>query len=132
MSAVTLDRLFVGVSASVVPAVSAPLPVRERLAVGQVLRLAAEYLEVHGHCKGKFAAPEGRGACAVGAIRAVVTGSRYIVHPLVERAVEAFSATLPDRSYDPDENIAAWNDEPERTTAEVVRALRAAAEAVAE
>ncbi|MGW4810497.1 DUF6197 family protein [Kitasatospora cineracea] len=110
---------------------SAPLPVRERASVGQVLQLAAEYIEVHGHHKGDFAAEQGRGACAVGAIQAIVTGHRADRHPLADAAVRVLSGRLPDVNDDAVENVATWNDEPSRTAVEVTRVLRAAALAVA-
>ncbi|RPE34974.1 DUF6197 family protein [Kitasatospora cineracea] len=119
------SSLFAGVSPSVIPAAYAPL------AVQQVLQLAAEYVEVHGHHKGDFAAEEGRAACAVGAIRAIVTGHRAVQHPLAAAAVEVLSRQLPDVNDDPVENVASWNDEPTTTALEVTRVLRAAALAVA-
>lgn len=123
--------LFAGVSPTTIPAVSAPLPVRERVSVQQVLSLAAEYIEVHGHHKGDFAAGQGRGACAVGAIQAIVTGHRADWHPLADAAVRVLSSRLPDVNDDAIENVASWNDEPSRTSVEVTRVLRAAALAVA-
>lgn len=117
--------LFAGVSPTVISATYAPL------AIEQVLRLAAEYIEVHGHNKGWFAAPRGRSACAVGAIRAVVTGHRTVAHPLATAAVKVLSRQLPDRLVDVVENVAEWNDAPATTAVEVARTLRAAALAVA-
>lgn len=120
------SSLFAGVSPSVIPVAYAPLAVR------QVLSLAAEYIEVHGHNKGDFGSAVDRSACAVGAIQAIVTGHRTEEHhPLANAAVEVLSAMLPDVNDDPTENVASWNDEPERTGAEVARVLRAAALAVA-
>ena len=119
------SSLFAGVSPTVIPATYAPL------AVEQVLRLAAEYIEVHGHHKGWFAAPQGRGACAVGAIRVIVTGHRAVAHPLADAAVKVLSAMLPDCMVDVVENVAEWNDAPATTAVEVARVLRAAALAVA-
>lgn len=134
MSAVRVGRsLFAGVSPTTIPAVSAPLslPVRERVSVRQVLELAAAYIEVHGHHKGDFGSEEDRSACAVGAIRAVVTGHRAEWHPLADAAVKALSRQLPDRLVDVVENVAEWNDAPATTAVEVARTLRAAALAVA-
>lgn len=128
MSAMTVrvgSSLFAGVSPTVIPVMYAPLAVR------QVLQLAAEYIEVHGHHKGDFAAPGSRGACAVGAIRAIVTGHRTMAHPLADAAVQALSRQLPDLNDDVVENVADWNDEPGRTRVEVARVLRAAALGVA-
>lgn len=122
---------FAGVSPTTIPAVSAPLPVRERMSVRQVLQLAAEYVEVHGHHKGSFAAEESRAACAVGAIQAIVTGHRAVQHPLAAAAVRTLSNRLPDVNDDPVENVASWNDAPATTALEVARVLRAAALAVA-
>ncbi|WP_282204491.1 DUF6197 family protein [Kitasatospora fiedleri] len=125
--------LFAGVSPTVIPAVSSPLalPVRERVSVEQVLELAAAYIEVHGHHKGDFGSEKDRSACAVGAIRAIVTGRRDVQHPLADAAVLALSQQLPDVMAEVLENVAEWNDALERTASEVVRALRAAALAVA-
>lgn len=119
------SSLFAGVSPSVIPAAYAPLAVR------QVLQLAAEYVEVHGHHKGDFAAEEGRAACAVGAIQAIVTGHRAVQHPLAAAAVRTLSDRLPDVNDDAVENVASWNDAPATTALEVARVLRAAALAVA-
>lgn len=125
------SSLFAGISPTVIPAVYAPLAVR------QVLELAAEYLEVHGHLKRAFGEPEGRAACAVGAITAVVTGYRVGAHPLADAAVKALSEWLPtlppstDGRDDHEEHVAAWNDAESRTPVEVVAGLRAAALGVA-
>lgn len=125
------SSLFAGVSPTVIPAVYAPLAVR------QVLALAAEYVEVHGHHKDGFGPPEDRSACAVGAINAVVTGYRVGAHPLADAAVKVLSEWLPslpptsDGRDDHEEHVAAWNDAAERTPAEVVAGLRAAALGVA-
>ena len=117
--------LFAGVSPTVIPSTYAPL------AVGQVLSLAAEYIEVHGHHKGDFGSEDDRSACAVGAIQAIVTGHRAEQHPLADAAVWALSRQLPDLMFEALENVAEWNDAPARTSAEVVQTLRAAALAVA-
>lgn len=84
----------------------------------ETLLAAARYIEEHGWCQGSWSQPDGS-VCLWGALRAIVVGdhgsfSREDWEPLAER--------LPLGKF-----AAAWNDEPGRTEAEVIAALRAAA-----
>ncbi len=91
-----------------------PTPVVE--AWRQVLLDAAEYIRVHGHCKGEGIARDGR-VCSIGAIFSVAdTDSTW----LAQHHLAAYLR----RSG---EFIVSFNDAPERTADEVIAALRAAA-----
>lgn len=76
---------------------------------------AAEYIRVHGHCKGQFEAPSGE-ACAVGAIILANHGGEAIAAIRRNRAFDAFTDYLGGA-------VSTWNDAPERTEEDVIRAL---------
>lgn len=100
-----------------------PAETRERTAA-DVLRAAARYIEEHGwEHSGEYVA-QGR-VCVYGAINAVLTG-------------DPESSAMPDLKWDAigrfmdviDDGPARWNDDPARTEAEVLQALRDAADTV--
>jgi hypothetical protein len=89
------------------------------------LLAAANYIETHGHCKGRYGATWDDAACAVGAIckvendmeRKNAAATRLGEYLVAKREIAPSNQfAIPD-----------WNDKPERTKAEVVMALRQAA-----
>lgn len=92
----------------------------------QVLEAAADYIDVHGHCKGVGSSHERR--CLWGAIHSVTNaygsgGIRYAALTVVASFVgidEPHEHTRLTRAF-------AWNDAPERTKDEVTSAMRGAA-----
>lgn len=109
-----------------------------------ILRGAARYLELHGFHQGNFYPEQAAGpfppACAAGAIHAATCGRPvYFVDELAqdERLVSnaaklVLAAHLGDgrilADYTPLQVIADWNDVDGRTRAEVIEALRDAAD----
>jgi hypothetical protein len=89
--------------------------------ISERLEDAADYIEVHGHCKGALENSDGN-VCALGAIDRVApavglfTDVRHAFRQFLgsDRLVDFFS-------------IAAWNNAPERTPQEVIDAFRGAA-----
>lgn len=75
---------------------------------------AAEYIRVHGHCKGRGIAEDGS-VCAIGALHKA-TGGRM---PVEERFI------LYDKlgCHTNARGLVRWNDAPERTKEDVIRAL---------
>jgi hypothetical protein len=92
-------------------------------AVADVLNVAADLIERDGWCQGYFTDPLGR-RCVDGAICA--TSTMLPTTHWTDRAAarSALLLWLGERHID-------WNDAPGRTQAEVVAALRAAAERAA-
>jgi hypothetical protein len=96
------------------------------LTVRDVLLAAADRIEIRGHCQG-VAESDGR-CCALAAL------DRTTNDPgLYEEACEAICRYLGDSSVGPRAvsrraRIVAWNDDPDRTAAEVITVLRGAAE----
>lgn len=93
------------------------------------LLTAANHIETYGHRKHGFGSPQGP-CCVAGAISVAVTGKTWQTSLtrtefLLRRsaAIDAVQAVI-------DPYITIWNDDPERTKAEVVAGLRSAAEAV--
>jgi hypothetical protein len=95
-------------------------------------RRAAQILQARGHAKGWFVDDNGC-VCAMGALLAA-TGTDPAIVP--DDGIVDYSPAvrfLSDRLWvaiddpDPVERIAEWNDQPERTQAEVVAALLSAA-----
>jgi hypothetical protein len=85
---------------------------RRLLSPSQVALLkAAEYIEEHGWCQRSIGA-KGGPACVIGAVH--FSGGKIAALNAVERVIGR-----PD--------LIRWNDEPGRTKAEVVKALRGAA-----
>lgn len=87
-----------------------------------VLRHAARYIEEHGWCCDTYAEDDGR-VCGWGALNAVINGDPFDDDEspswiAANDAVAGLVGSLPD-----------YNDTPGRTAAEVIAALRAAAEA---
>ncbi|MBW1603449.1 hypothetical protein JJV70_15315 [Streptomyces sp. JJ66] len=110
-----------------------PIP-QSHSELSAVFTAAADYINAHGLAKGIFAYASGA-CCTVGALSVAASGSALdaasdvcMDMPLVLfAALEAMAGRLPDVNEDPVEQIAQWNDAPERTAAEVVAELRAAA-----
>jgi hypothetical protein len=86
----------------------------------EVLLAAADHIERHGLAKGVFADDDGR-CCTRGAILVVTDGTGS------GPACDALGRSLGLKDHDLLNDIARWNDAPERTAPEVVAALRAAA-----
>lgn len=84
------------------------------------LRAAARHIEKHGWCQGEMFSDAGA-SCAVGAIFSV-TG--LVGLPLCCKALEAVSEHIGC------DKLSEWNDAPGRTAAEVIAALRAAADSL--
>lgn len=108
--------------------------------VPAVLERAADLIEQRGLCQNGWYTDRKGGLCARGAIYAAVgvepqvrTADLGWIHlprdmqALFDRARKALAAAI--ESPDPSFPIISWNDAPERTAAEVVGGLRAAAEA---
>lgn len=98
-----------------------------------VFRRAAQILQARGHGKGMYEWPTGE-VCAVGALLAAEDrepppGRDYRDDEDVPETVRILSDRLWVAIDDPDpvERIAEWNDQPERTQAEVVAELLSAA-----
>lgn len=90
--------------------------------VGLVLLAAADYIEKHGHLKGRNGGFNGAPACAVGAMSATsMTVGTF------NKVASHFSKYLVHCTGKKFETIGDWNDAPERTADEVIHALRAAA-----
>lgn len=84
----------------------------------QVLLDAADYMETHGHCKGRQEDSSGR-VCLIGSL-IKVTGSEKDRHPYVNEARLQFER----RMGIPDFTGFLWNDRFERTSEEVIAAMR--------
>jgi len=84
-------------------------------ALASIYRKAANLIKVHGYRKGEFGR-KGYGFCAVGAVMSVIPGSYSPLSPLKALGISGSTAT-----------VMAWNDAPERTKDEVIRAFRRAA-----
>lgn len=99
-----------------------------------LFRRAAKVLQARGHSKGLYAQPTGE-VCAVGALLAAAgqdPENQMLLEPSAAMwflSSRVFSNTV---DSDPIERIADWNDAPERTAAEVVAELLAAARAIEE
>lgn len=85
----------------------------------EIYNAAADYMEVHGHCKGAYS--KDGPVCPWGALSAVITGDAFaggrVPYRLIER-LERFTGGSP---------LIIWADRPERTQAEAVALLRQAA-----
>jgi hypothetical protein len=88
-----------------------------------VLRAAARYIEEHGWYQGNYRNTDGR-VCIVGAILSVTPEVDDTGDPgrLRSRSVDVLVLAFDDKA------VTRWNDAPGRTEAEVLVALRAAAE----
>lgn len=100
-----------------------------------VYREAAEVIRTNGHRKNRFCDSNLR-VCTLGALSIAVTGDPEPPEELDGLLAEAVADLSPRidstiADWDPEERIADWNDEPERTADEVVDALLLAAKAVA-
>jgi hypothetical protein len=104
-----------------------------------VFRRAAQILQARGHGKGRYEGPGGA-VCAIGALMAAdgmdpaedapeLDASRALTDAIWWLSPRITSNTV---DCDPIERIADWNDAPERTAAEVVEELLAAARAIEE
>jgi hypothetical protein len=115
----------------------------------ELLNDAADIIERGGHTKGTLR--DQRGHCAIGALQEAAARRRsrarlrrfYISNILpwhaqepagteLERAYQALARSVLDVPYVPEEYVCVtaipfWNDQPERTAAEVVARLRAVA-----
>ncbi len=80
----------------------------------------ADYIDAHGLLKGRFGF-RGGPTCAIGSMVVCANGPHYYQVGVIAEATRAVVREIGSR------NIAAWNDQPERTAAEVVATLRAAA-----
>lgn len=98
-----------------------------------VFRRAAQILQARGHGKGRYSDENGC-VCAVGALMAAEGRDPDIDFPnLTESsAVWLLSDRVESNTQDSDpiERIADWNDQPERTLAEVVAELLSAARSI--
>ena len=94
------------------------LPVKPLDAVSCVLLLAAEILEAGGHCKGQ--AMDGDAHCLSGAI----TSATFRIGDGAHAHNEACDRMQP---FIGGRNLVDWNDDPERTAAEVIALMRRAA-----
>lgn len=101
--------------------------------VPRVLRLAAALIERDGWCQGTYIAMDGR-CCAVGALvqagDGVVDPDIFDAGPVeMARIHSAFDAAMKFIGRRAVSDLVDWNDEPDRTEAEVLAALRGAADA---
>ncbi|MEV4251587.1 hypothetical protein AB0J52_00305 [Spirillospora sp. NPDC049652] len=98
----------------------------------QVLRRAAELIELNGLNKGEFGGDTGRALCTAAAIRTASgsvthlpcplsrqTEALFVAHLVLHELAEELETTLG--------TIAEWNDAPRRTAGQVVSVLRQAA-----
>jgi hypothetical protein len=97
--------------------------------VAAVLEQAADLIENVGHCKGSSSTHHGTeitAYCALGALNRAIAqaNSRVALYAPARRAMLVEIWGNPLRSS---EDIARWNDKPERTAAEVIDTLRRAA-----
>jgi hypothetical protein len=105
-------------------AIPVEAPSREKT-TADVLRHAARIIEERGWCRGELQDNQGA-VCAWGAIdTALAGGVRYEVHDEERLALQALGASLGISWSD----VPFWNDHPHRTAAEVIAALRDAADA---
>lgn len=84
------------------------------MTIRQALVRAAQKVEA-GWCQGEMSTPDGR-VCIYGAIEAVA-GDPFLAVRMIRRVREVVGRDF----------LGVWNDEPERTQQDVVRALRQAA-----
>lgn len=92
--------------------------------VRQVLRDAAQLLEQHGWCQRQ--SRTGGGALDVAGAIAAAAGGAWRTERRAHHALEVWLIWHTNAA-----SVAQWNDAPERTKAEVLAALRAAAQDVA-
>jgi hypothetical protein len=96
--------------------------------VAAVLEQAADLIENVGHCKGVASIYDGNGTtayCALGAIsKAAMSANFGSLYAAATNALKVEIWGNPLRQY---EDIARWNDKPERTAAEVIDTFRHAA-----
>jgi len=104
---------------TIVAPVATP-PAAPAKTVRDVLLHAALLIEERGWCQGLYEAPDGR-LCAIGALSVASGGDADIY---VGGAADEALARIVCTAYIPH-----WNDATGRTAAEVIAALRAAAEA---
>lgn len=90
------------------------------MSVAKTLLKAADYIEKHGWCQGKWRNDAGE-VCAYGAISSVERCG--LVRSGAAWRLGRFLNVV---------SVAGWNDQPDRTKEEVIAALRAAAEAQCE
>ena len=88
--------------------------------VSQVLNRAADLIETEGWCQGKLTNPKRKHTqyCVMGAIGQACDDLELKSRLPSRRAIKDYLAI---------ESLVCWNDAPDRTQAEVVAALRAAA-----
>lgn len=96
-------------------------PVKPVKTTADVLRGAARLLEEFGWCQLEWESPTRR-MCASGAINMAASGDANVYSRLGDAAKDEVRRYL-------DYPMLAWNDTPGRTAAEVIAALRAAADA---
>jgi hypothetical protein len=86
------------------------------------LKRVADYLRRHGWIQGDFATPDG--CCIAGAItRAIPPGSKTAIAVMSHLRSKTASLTLSDGSPSLTTHVAAFNDAPGRTFAEVLEFL---------
>lgn len=95
--------------------------VRELDDAAKILLKAADLIEQRGHCKNAYQSMDGR-LCALGAIR---VASGFDANSLSCYSVVNTPAMRVALAVD--DSVHFWNDEPERTAAEVVATLRSVA-----
>lgn len=101
--------------------------IAEAKATGNVYNLAADAIEFYGHAKLSLKDGQGR-MCLLGAINYVVTGNAFGWHRESQRLLKDLRPLIsPEGSVDP----VIWNNDWERTQAEVVGLLRKAAKVLA-
>lgn len=95
----------------------------------QILLTAADIIGARGWCQGEAQASDGS-VCIVRAIGLAAGATSILITPHEEAALQAVRTAIAlDGTDDPGDgrSLAAWNDQPGRTQADVTRALRYAA-----
>lgn len=93
--------------------------------IADILDEAADFILVHGHCKGDLRGPDGS-ACAVGSLTMCASGQ------LLDDAIDVLDAEVASLGYpfDPDAllpPVARYNDAPTTTADDVIDLMRRAA-----
>jgi hypothetical protein len=111
-------------------AIPVEAPSREKT-TADVLRHAARIIEERGWCRGELQDNQGA-VCAMGAVHLAVAGKEYgaeILSSGWRLQGDAENAIKHYLGLSADDNVEDWNDKTPHTAAEVIAALRAAADA---